>query len=285
MNDGTFDFRGPDDVVGTVSGRPVTPAAMGLAVAFLAAAISTCSAAESPTAIGAGMHAFHGGCYEESYERLSEAIAAGSNDPRAYYFRGLAARRSGREYEAEADFMEGARLEAVGDTMLNVGRSLERVQGADRMLLERYRAKARAGLAAEQRAGTVRRYSNAPPEPDASVFRRRRLESEESNRLPPPAAANAPTAEAADEDVFADEPEAREPATAEADEFPADSPAAETPKPVEPAEDAPNADPFGAAEGEPAERTAAEAEGAADAVDEQMEREEAGGSGAVDDFK
>ena len=64
---------------------------------------------------------------------LTEAIAAGSGDPRALYFRGLAARRMGRIDEAEADFSQAATLEASGLGAWPVSRTLERVQGADRL--------------------------------------------------------------------------------------------------------------------------------------------------------
>ena len=54
-------------------------------------------------AMGSGVHSYFGGDYQRAYEDLTEAIAAGSGDPRALYFRGLAARRMGRIDEAEAE--------------------------------------------------------------------------------------------------------------------------------------------------------------------------------------
>jgi len=98
---------------------------------------------------GSGVHAYFCGDYDRSYEDLTAAIEAGSQDPRARYFRGLAALRIGRLDEAEADFAEGADLEARALGGWSVSRSLERVQGHDRLRLERHRARAR--VAAHQR--------------------------------------------------------------------------------------------------------------------------------------
>ena len=259
-----------------------------------AAGPSSLAAMDVPAGLGAGMHAFHGGDYAASFNWLSGVIEAGSKDPRAFYFRGLAARRCGREFEAEADFLEGARLEAMGNGGWNVGRALERVQGADRLLIERYRAKARASLATQDQEAAGRRYSTGAPEGDESIFRRRRPEVEgdeiakpaapkrEAAPEPLPARNAEPDDEPAAADAFADEPaEAKPPVKAEAEE-----PAAEAPPPRGGKADPFGDDPFGAGEGEPAERKAAEAEGAADAAGEQAEREAGGGAPAsVDDFK
>lgn len=246
----------------------------------VAAAASTSSAMDASTGLGAGMHAFHGGNYGESFEWLSGVIAAGSKDPRAYYFRGLAARRCGREYEAEADFLEGARLEASGEGSRNIGRALERVQGADRLLLERYRAKARTVSTSRDLEAAGRRYSTTAPEPDESIFRRRRPEVEGDDIAKPAAPKREAAGEPVADDAFAEEPaEAEPPMKAEAEEPAAEAPAAGGDK-ADPFGD----DPFGAGAGEPAERKAGEAEGAADAADEQAEREAGGTPAAVDDF-
>lgn len=99
---------------------------------------------------GAGVHAYFTGDYLRCYDDLTETIQAGSRDPRTRYFRGLAALGLGRLDEAEADFSEGAQLEAEAAGNWPVSRSLERVQGHPRFQLERHRARAR--VAALQRA-------------------------------------------------------------------------------------------------------------------------------------
>lgn len=247
----------------------------------------------------AGLHAFHARQYEESFRLLSDVIDAGSKDPRAFYFRGLAARRSGRAVEADADFAEGARLESSGDGGWNIGRSLERVQGADRVHLERYRVQARALLAKQSNDATVRRYSDIDAAPSDSLLRRRRPEMEGGPRQKPvradkPAARKAvepeEAAEAPADDAGNEAPEAPAPAEA-ADVFgdAAESkPAAEEAAAEAPVAEAPAAkgggdpfgdDPFGG--GEPAERKAAEAEDALEQKDEQVEREAAAGDGGL----
>jgi len=92
---------------------------------------------------GRGVHAYFARHYREAHENLSAAIVAGSRDPRAYYFRGLANSKLGRPDEAKADFAQGASLEVAGGEPIPVGRSLERVQGVDRVAIESSRRMAR----------------------------------------------------------------------------------------------------------------------------------------------
>lgn len=115
--------------------------------------------AQNPVAeeiYGAGVHAYFSGDYTRAYDLLTSAITAGANDPRAFYFRGLALLRLGREDEAKQDFQQGAKLEAKDlDRAFNVPKALERVQGPARLLLERYRADAR--ILAFQRSEELRK--------------------------------------------------------------------------------------------------------------------------------
>ena len=126
-------------------------------------------------AIGDGIHAYHAGDYDRAYDDLTNAIEAGTDDPRSYYFRGLAALRMGRTSEAQADFTTGADRELMTGSMRRASQSLERVQGTDRLSLERYRARARLGQLQREREHYGRRYSTIE---DASgdVRRRRRPE-------------------------------------------------------------------------------------------------------------
>ena len=103
-----------------------------------------------------GVHEYFSGDYTKAFNQLSAAIAAGSRDPRAYYYRGLAYLKFGRTAEAEADFNKGAELESRDvNRYYNVGKGLERIQGADRQLLETYRVKAR--IAAYKESERVRK--------------------------------------------------------------------------------------------------------------------------------
>lgn len=105
---------------------------------------------------GSGVHEYFAGNYAKAHGLLSRAIEMGFEDPRAYYFRGLAYLKLGRPDEAEDDFRKGAEIEArdIGITY-DIGRALERVQGRARMILERHRFTART--AALERAQKIRR--------------------------------------------------------------------------------------------------------------------------------
>lgn len=204
---------------------------------------------------GGGVHAFFCGDYDRSYEDLTAAIAAGSEDPRTRYFRGLAALRLGRLDEAEADFAEGAELESRAIGGWPVSRSLERVQGHDRLQLERHRVRAR--VAAMQRAEAAERerfMSTEAAQPE--VLRRRRPLT-----LPVPAADAAnPFVEPAGPD--GQRPQPPEPSVPSPPEVPAPStpetpaesvpPAAEPPSPPSPPEPA---DPFDTESPPPAKPT------------------------------
>lgn len=159
--------------------RPLATACWVLLSAFVPVA-ATAHAGDEPlpiaTSYGMAVHAFHAGDYQQSYDDLTNAIEAGSQDARAYYFRGLAALRLGRSDEAEADFAEGARLESDGRATLPIARSLERVQGPDRLKLERYRARARVAALQRAREAEALRYSRIR-EAAPGVLRTRRPES------------------------------------------------------------------------------------------------------------
>ena len=105
---------------------------------------------------GSGVHAYFSQDYVKAYEHLNSAIEAGTADPRCYYYRGLAYVKLGREPEAEMDFAKGAKLESRDiDRFYNVARSLERIQGSTRLVMEQHRTKAR--LTALKAAEDVRR--------------------------------------------------------------------------------------------------------------------------------
>lgn len=108
---------------------------------------------------GSGVHAYFAGDYDRSYEILSQAIEAGTADPRAWYFRGLAALKLGRFDEAEADFSTGSKRESENLGAWGVAKSLERVQGCDRLKLERHRVQARVASLQDDRRRTRLRYS------------------------------------------------------------------------------------------------------------------------------
>ena len=124
-------------------------------------------------AYGVGVHAYFDCDYQGSYDAMTAAIEAGTSDPRAYYYRGLAAAKLGRDSEVEADFAEGANREATTAGSMAISRSLERVQGADRLRLEKFRARARVAVVQRDHAATRSRYSGIDVAP-TDVLRTRR---------------------------------------------------------------------------------------------------------------
>lgn len=213
-----------------------------LALAIAARAALPSLAGDMPPALatgyGNGVHAYNEGDYQCSYDELSRVIEAGSNDPRVFYFRGLAAVKLGRMDEADADFQQGANLEADGVGGRAVSRALERIQGCDRLKLEQFRSQARVAAVHRHREAIRQRYSDIY-EAEPEVLRRRRPEPVEP--VPAPAAKEKePAAEIEDEDSAAE---------------PAEDPAADSGE--EPAaEPGDTSDPFGDAPATGKETTA-----------------------------
>jgi hypothetical protein len=105
---------------------------------------------------GSGVHRYFSGDLRNAHADFTSAIQAGSQDPRPYYFRGLAYLRMGRQYEATADFRKAADLESNDiNGSFQVSKALERIQGQQRLQLERLRVQARA--IAQQRQDKQRR--------------------------------------------------------------------------------------------------------------------------------
>jgi len=82
---------------------------------------------------------------------LTGLIENGTGDPRAFYIRGLSRYASGNLDAADIDFEAGARLEYSGLVRVNVPRSLERIQGPVRRVLEKFRRLAQRNSALASR--------------------------------------------------------------------------------------------------------------------------------------
>ena len=102
---------------------------------------------------GRGVHAYFAGRYGDAEAGLSRALELNPDDPRLFYFRALTLMRLGRSDEACSDLEVGAALEAKRPNRYGIGSALQRVQGGDRLVLESYRRKARAGDLTQQRLG------------------------------------------------------------------------------------------------------------------------------------
>jgi hypothetical protein len=121
---------------------------------------------------GRGVHAYFAGHVDEAESYLSHALGLKADDPRIFYFRALSRLRQGRREEACSDLSVGAAIEAERLNRYAVGAALQRVQGADRLLLERYRQLARAQAArADVQARTE--HPQAIAGQDSAVLRQR----------------------------------------------------------------------------------------------------------------
>lgn len=96
-----------------------------------------------------GVRAYFDGNCAAAESLFVEAIAEAPRDPRPRYFHGLCLYRLGRGGEARSDFQFAAILEARSHGSYPVGKSLERVQGSQRWLLEQYRWRARTESVAD----------------------------------------------------------------------------------------------------------------------------------------
>ena len=209
--------------------RAASIGAWAVAAALMATSVVAREDAILAVAYGNGVHAYYAGDYQRSYEELSTAIDGGTQDPRAFYFRGLAAIRLGRLDEAEADFALGANAEAAGRGGWAVGRSLERIQWEPRLRLERHRVRARMTALQQRRGPIIRHYPEAEMMP-SDVQRSRRPETLPGIPTPAAEAESEPAAEAV---VVPSAPMAEE------DDEPVEKPATPAPKPEK------SDDPFG----------------------------------------
>ena len=175
---------------------------------------------------GSGVHAYFAGDFDRSYQDLSAAIEGGTTDPRVWYFRGLAALRLGRIDEAEADFTTAAERESRGTGGWPVARSLERVQGVDRLRLERHRVRARVAALQRDQEAVRRRYSEIE-DAEADVLRRRRPVPKAPADAGPFEDQRAPAARSTDDTPAAEqipEPRPTEPASPESEPEPKPEP-------------------------------------------------------------
>lgn len=102
-------------------------------------------------AVGHGITAYFQGQAFTAEQLLNAALEAGSRDPQARYFLGLARWQLGRTDEARADFAAGAQLEAAAPGLYRISaRSLERIQGRARQALQQARSAARTASASQR---------------------------------------------------------------------------------------------------------------------------------------
>ena len=97
---------------------------------------------ESDTIYSKGVHAFFDRNYKEAVTILLDAEKLESNDPRPYYFLGLAYLRQEKSKQADQYFEKAAKLEYSGRAARDyaVSESLRRIQGEERLWIEKIRA-------------------------------------------------------------------------------------------------------------------------------------------------
>ena len=99
----------------------------------------------------AGVHAFNSQRHAEAISWFNQLEAKGTQDPRAFFFRGLAYGRLGDAVAANADFETAARMElTVAGRSYSVPKALERIQGRERTTIEQHRRAAKRAWEAEE---------------------------------------------------------------------------------------------------------------------------------------
>ena len=210
------------------------------------ACIATVARAQDPILAelyGSGVHEYFSGRYQQAITDLSQAVDGGTKDPRVFYFRALCWWRLGDTPKAQTDLAAGAKLESADvNQYYPVSKSLERVQGAGRLMLERYRVQARAEAYRRQEKRNLARYeaqrkaeaevlraTPPPPEPGAIAAPSGKTPAEEPAAKPPADEAD-PFAD--DADTSADEKSMPEEEAAPAEE-PTDSGDADASSPAD----------------------------------------------------
>lgn len=135
--------------------RKFCRASLGLALSAALGAASLTVAQESGASdYVRGASRFAAGDFAQATTAFDEAIAAKSDDPRVYYFRGLCAARQNDPASAAAFYATGVRLELESPKGRRAGvdAALTTIQGAERAAIEAARAQARADWKAKEAA-------------------------------------------------------------------------------------------------------------------------------------
>ncbi len=224
--------------------------------AFLAGGVDS-SWGETPEAAakrhyGAGVHAYHQGNYDKAVRELDLASGLAPDDARIFLIRGAAKMRLGRVDDAKSDFHYGASVE-LASRQRDVGVALERIQGADRLVLESYRRQARAAATASQEV--LRAHEKAVAEAKSAEAAGAKAPGDKPKAEPP--TTDKPTANPAPKKPAAAKPDDSKTSDFD-DPFGSEADAAETDEPVadEPAEEEAVEDE--ASEEAPEEETSAE---------------------------
>ncbi|HEX4147297.1 MAG TPA: hypothetical protein VHY91_27615 [Pirellulales bacterium] len=241
-----------------------------LAAAWLGS-IATTGMAQDPILAelyGSGVHEYFSGGYRKAIDDLTEAVDGGTKDPRVYYFRALSWWRLGDTSKAKTDLAAGAKMESADvNQYYPVSKSLERVQGTGRLMLERYRVQARAETYRREERRNLARYEA-----------QRKAEAEVLRATPVPPAPSDAAAAAAPVAKPAEKPPAEMPATPaeEPDPFADDPDTKNAPDEMSDKDAESDKDADSDKDAAPADENAADAD-AADAADEMPAEDSADG--------
>lgn len=97
---------------------------------------------------GRGVQAYFDEQWGRAEAYFDRATQYAPNEPRAYYFRGLARRRLERPLKAENDLRQGALIEAQKGRVYALGGALQSLVGEDKRLLDKVRVEMLSDLAA-----------------------------------------------------------------------------------------------------------------------------------------
>jgi hypothetical protein len=121
---------------------------------------------------GQGVHAYYNGDYESAVRYLTATISKNTDDPRSYYFRGLANAKLGNDEASLADLKKGAAIEALDNRgVYQISTALQRIQGQPRLQIEKLRKQARLDLAAAEKVRLQARYEQQQSD-EAAVLRK-----------------------------------------------------------------------------------------------------------------
>ena len=121
---------------------------------------------------GQGVHAYYNGDYESAVRYLTATISKNTDDPRSYYFRGLANAKLGNDEASLADLKKGAAIEALDNRgVYKISTALQRIQGQPRLQIEKLRKQARLDLAAAEKVRLQARYEQQQSD-EAAVLRK-----------------------------------------------------------------------------------------------------------------
>lgn len=226
---------------------PKLSTALLLSVCLLASS-SVAMAQEGPTdPYLAGVGAYNAGNHEAAAEHLTLAIEESPQDPRAYYFRGLARLALDERVEGTDDLRQAATLElAAGWSYASIDRALATVQGSARTTVERVRREVRLAAERTERTEPARQRRAAWEAEEKKVLRTRTqlpIEALVNQLTPDQALAAANKNQGAAEEYVASTDEEAAPAVAAS--APEVNPFADEPNPFDqdPAAEMPEAEP------------------------------------------